>query len=112
MPPTKKRDASDSDSDTSDSGPDDVKPVAKKAKQQAGDSGLRVDDAEDPTWQLDRNRKVTVREFKGKPYIDIREYYEKDGKTLPGKKGISLTPDQFQKIKKIIPEIEEALKNL
>lgn len=30
---------------------------------------------------------VTVREFRNKPYIDIREFYEKDGDFLPGKKG-------------------------
>merc|ERR1712189_79223 len=32
---------------------------------------------------LKRNKRVTVREFKGKVYIDIREFYEKDGKVLP-----------------------------
>lgn len=31
-------------------------------------------------------RKVTLSEFKGKTMVNIREYYEKDGKELPGKK--------------------------
>lgn len=38
-------------------------------------------------WEIDRQRRVTVRTFKGKIYVDVREYYEKDGKLLPGKKG-------------------------
>lgn len=33
--------------------------------------------------------------------MDIREYYEKDGELRPGKKGISLTPDQWEVSKKI-----------
>lgn len=37
-----------------------------------------------------------MRAFKGKSYIDIREYYQKDGDLLPGKKGISLTPEQWK----------------
>lgn len=54
-----------------------------------------------------KNRFVTVREFKGKVLIDLREYYEKDGKTLPGNKGISLTPEQYTTFKSIMGEIDE-----
>ena len=35
-----------------------------------------------------------VSEFKGKKMINIREYYEKEGKTLPGKK-VGLLPSWF-----------------
>lgn len=31
-------------------------------------------------------RRVGISEFKGKVMVDVREYYEKDGEALPGKK--------------------------
>ena len=37
--------------------------------------------------QIGNKRKVSVREFKGRLLIDIREFYEKDGELMPGKKG-------------------------
>jgi hypothetical protein len=44
---------------------------------------------------------VQVREFKGKTYVDIREYYvdKNTMETKPGKKGISLSCEQYQKLK-------------
>jgi hypothetical protein len=58
---------------------------------------------------------VTVKEFKGKRYIDLRTHFENDqGEWIPTKKGISLTPDnldemiQFlQKAKKAAPDKAE-----
>jgi hypothetical protein len=55
---------------------------------------------------------VTVKEFKGKQYIDLRTYFENDqGEWIPTKKGISLTPDNIdemieflQKAKKAAPD--------
>lgn len=37
--------------------------------------------------QIGNKRKVSVREFKGRLLVDIREFYEKNGESLPGKKG-------------------------
>ncbi len=53
---------------------------------------------EENVWNLGGKKQIKIIEFKGKNYIDIREYYEKDGQTLPGKKGICLQFDQFQEI--------------
>lgn len=41
--------------------------------------------------------------------VNIREYYEKDGQELPGKKGISLPIEQFNTFIALLPEIEQAL---
>jgi len=48
---------------------------------------------------LGKKKRVTVRTFKGMPLIDIREFYGADGDEKPGKKGISLQPDQVSFIK-------------
>jgi hypothetical protein len=31
-------------------------------------------------WELGNKRRMTIQTFKGKQYVGIREYYEKDGK--------------------------------
>lgn len=58
---------------------------------------------------LGKNKFVTVREFRGKTLIDIREYFEKDGQLLPGKKGISLSREQYTDLKKMLSEIDEKI---
>lgn len=64
----------------------------------------------EPYWTLGRNRRVTVRTFKGKTLVDIREYYEKDdGEMAPGKKGISLNLQQYRDLKDLFEEIDEEL---
>lgn len=42
-------------------------------------------------------------------YVNIREYYEKDGAQLPTKKGISLTPEQFEVLKQHIGAVSAEL---
>jgi len=104
----KKLEASSSDDDSSsDSGPDDKLPV-KKAKIVS--SGKKEKD-EEPSWELEKKRFVKVRQFKGTVYVDIREFYDAGGELKPGKKGISLTAGQWKKLKDIIPEVDEAVKN-
>lgn len=46
--------------------------------------------------ELGKNKRATVRLFKGIPLIDIREFYtdKASGEDKPGKKGLSLGLDQ------------------
>ncbi|QSZ31721.1 hypothetical protein DSL72_001288 [Monilinia vaccinii-corymbosi] len=66
-----------------------------------------------PSWDLSDGRtprKLELSDFKGQTLINIREFYEKDGKLLPGKKGISLTIDQYKNLLRSIPQINANLK--
>lgn len=58
---------------------------------------------------MEKSRVVRINEFKGKQFVDIREYYEKNGEMLPGKKGISLSPLQWKKLLSLAEEVNAAL---
>ncbi|OAP65468.1 hypothetical protein AYL99_01440 [Fonsecaea erecta] len=62
-------------------------------------------------WEISKARRVTLSEFKGKQLVNIREYYEKDNDWLPGKKGISMSIEQYSALIKIMPQIENVLKS-
>ncbi|KAI6222311.1 PC4 domain-containing protein [Aphelenchoides fujianensis] len=80
---------------------------AKKAKSsKAGPSTEKNAEGEE-MFDLGGKKYVNVRSFKGKTYVDIREYYEKDGKLLPGKKGVALNPEQYEALKGLLDTIDE-----
>lgn len=76
------------DSDTSDQ--PNKRPKTSKSSTEsshftsAGKAQLDTDGNE--YWEISKMRRITISEFKGKRMVNIREYYEKDGKDLPGKK--------------------------
>lgn len=61
-------------------------------------------------YEIGKMKFVSVSEFKGKAFVNIREYYEKDGKQLPGKKGIALAIDQWEKLKQFVDKIDRDVK--
>ncbi|KAJ8524508.1 hypothetical protein ON010_g16610 [Phytophthora cinnamomi] len=61
---------------------------------------------------LSNKRRATVRYFRNGVLIDIREFYEQDGVSKPGKKGISLSKDQWTALQKIADGITEAADRL
>ncbi|KAJ4133583.1 hypothetical protein NW768_005170 [Fusarium equiseti] len=63
-----------------------------------------------PFWELSNKRRVGLSDFNKSTLVNIREYYEKDGKALPGKKGISLSVEQYNAFLKAVPRINAALR--
>jgi hypothetical protein len=52
---------------------------------------------------------VTIRFFRTGVLIDLREYYEQGGSMKPGKKGISLSKEQWRKLERMQNEITDAM---
>ena len=61
---------------------------------------------------LDNKKRVTVHKFKGQIKVDIREFYDDHGEMKPGKKGISLSIDNWNKLKGFLDDIEVSIDNM
>lgn len=79
----------------------------KKAKTEKSEKKSSDDDT---GYSLGKNRFIKLSEFKGKWYINIREYYNADGELRPGKKGIMLSLEQWQKLKGFVDDLDEDIK--
>ncbi|KAB5539565.1 transcriptional Coactivator p15-domain-containing protein [Coniochaeta sp. 2T2.1] len=82
----------------------------KPSKKAKGDKSGKTTDAEGPFWELSNKRRVNVTKFNKALLINIREYYDAGGELKPGKKGISLSVDQYKEFLKAIPAINEQLR--
>ncbi|KAK4038284.1 transcriptional Coactivator p15-domain-containing protein [Parachaetomium inaequale] len=81
----------------------------KKAKK---DLTQGTDAEGNPYWEIGNNRRIGSSQFKGATLVNIREYYTApDGELRPGKKGISLSLDQYKALLKVIPELNEQLRS-
>ncbi|AET38039.1 chromatin-binding transcription coactivator SUB1 Ecym_2297 [Eremothecium cymbalariae DBVPG len=63
-------------------------------------------------FELGKNKRVTVRQFRNINLVDIREYYQDagTGEMKPGKKGISLTEEQYDELLHNRFQIDDALR--
>ncbi|HAX18565.1 MAG TPA: transcriptional regulator [Actinobacteria bacterium] len=53
---------------------------------------------------------VSLTEFKGRQYVDIRTYFEnQEGEWIPTKKGISLTPENLDDMIKFLEEAKKKI---
>ena len=59
--------------------------------------------------QLSYKRRVAVRQFRGGLLVDLRETYEKFGEMHPGKIGIALNLEQWEKLKASVQEIDKMI---
>ncbi|KAL4660806.1 activated RNA polymerase II transcriptional coactivator p15-like [Arapaima gigas] len=95
-------------------------PEKPAKKQKSGESSSRAGGSsrggaskDDNMFQIGKMRYVSVRDFKGKVLIDIREYWmDQEGEMKPGRKGISLNPEQWNQLKDQISEIDAAVKRI
>ncbi|KAL3319026.1 Transcriptional coactivator [Cichlidogyrus casuarinus] len=112
-----KHKTSDEDSLSSLSEDDAPKKSLKKQKTSENDSksakkiSKNNSDIFDAEGRIDLtgNKYISVRNFKGRQFIDIREYYmdKSDGQLKPGKKGVALNVDQWRVLKSVISDIDE-----
>ncbi|CAL9229698.1 unnamed protein product [Arabidopsis halleri] len=61
---------------------------------------------------LDKNRRVFVRNCNGRIWIAIRQFFVKDGITLPCNKSISLSLEQWNDLRDHEEDIDKALSDL
>jgi hypothetical protein len=64
------------------------------------------------SFTISATKRVTINTFKGKKLVDIREFYtdKESGELKPGKKGISLSIEEFKKLLDQLPLVQDALK--
>ncbi|XP_015672501.1 activated RNA polymerase II transcriptional coactivator p15 isoform X1 [Protobothrops mucrosquamatus] len=92
------------------------KPVKKQKtgeSSRGAASSVQSSNRDENMFQIGKMRYVNVRDFKGKVLIDIREYWmDQEGEMKPGRKGISLNPEQWSQLKEQISDIDEAVRKL
>ncbi|KDP25279.1 hypothetical protein JCGZ_20435 [Jatropha curcas] len=87
----------------------------QRLKEEQGDQSKEPeydDDGDLIVCRLSDKRKVTIQNFRGTTLVSIREFYKRDGKELPTSKGISLKEEQWSALKKNIPAIERAIREM
>jgi len=72
---------------------------------------MASEDLEKNKFKLSANRFLTINEFKNKVRVDIREFYINDaGEKKPGKKGISLSLEEWNTLKEHMDAVDQAIK--
>ncbi|OCH85517.1 ssDNA-binding transcriptional regulator, partial [Obba rivulosa] len=56
--------------------------------------------------ELGPKRRVTARKYEGSFFLDIREFFGDEGAKKPGRKGIALSPEQWEVLRNNIDNID------
>ncbi|KAL3667240.1 hypothetical protein V7S43_007474 [Phytophthora oleae] len=83
--------------------------ASKKQPQAQAKAVSKTNEQGDVVFEMSSKRRVTVRKWKNMKFVDIREFYDDNGQPKPGKKGISLSPDQWEKLYSFSDTIAEAI---
>ncbi len=51
--------------------------------------------------------QIEMKEYRKKKYLDIRTYYQSDGEWKPSKKGVTIHPENLDKLIEIISNVKE-----
>jgi len=85
---------------------------AKDTSVPGGEIVVHRNDDGEKYLDLGRNRRATVRLFKGTPLLDIREYYGSGTDVKPGKKGISLKLEEWENLKHSTSAIDKLFSSI
>ncbi|KAL1901985.1 hypothetical protein Sste5346_001691 [Sporothrix stenoceras] len=81
----------------------------KKSSSASGVPPKGQDQEGNVYWELSKMRRIGIAHFRSTTLINVREYYESGGQMRPGKKGISLSLDQYKALVRAIPDINAEL---
>lgn len=88
---------------------DDEKGAHSPSEDETNSDGPQKNADGEIYFDLTKTRRVTLRKWKGKNLVDIREFWGDQGDLKPGKKGISLTVEQWKRLLEIVPEISKRI---
>ena len=88
----------------------------QEAKKKAKTAAAAAPQVQNFFLTEDERRRVQVRTYRGRVQVDVREWYAKDDGgdrvLLPGKRGLSLRVEEWEKLKEAIPAIDAAIAKL
>ncbi|KAI8633728.1 ssDNA-binding transcriptional regulator [Xylariaceae sp. FL1651] len=95
------------------SGEEEVAKSTKKSKTETDAATNSGQDGEGNSfWALGGTRRIVIQDFKGKTFVNIREYYsDAAGDLKPGKKGIMLSLDQYNTLLEALPAVNANLQS-
>lgn len=101
----KKREETSSEEDV------ELHPEEKSSEKKAPEAlpKLTLSEIKQKCWKIGKNKQIKFNEFKNKMYVDIREYYEENGVKKPGRKGISLSVEDFLSLAANFPQVSECV---